>query len=84
MAPERTFPTPTFDELYDCARKLDTCELVLEHIPYQHRRPGLALVVRCTDDGRVVHRAVVRSSVEDAAARIRQKLTSQTTQGDER
>lgn len=66
--------TPLFDELYDCAEKLGTCEVVLEHIPYKRRRPGLALVVRRTDDGSTFHRAVVRSSVEDAAARIRQAL----------
>jgi hypothetical protein len=66
--------TPTFDELYDCAEALGTCELVLEHIPYQRRRPGLALILRSLDDGRTVHRVVVRSSVETAASKIRGRL----------
>ena len=66
--------TPLFDQLYDTARELGTCEVVLEHIPYKRRRPGLALIVRRTDDGSVVHRAVVRSGVEEAAGRIREEI----------
>jgi hypothetical protein len=66
--------TPIFDELYDCACKLGTCEVVLERIPYKRRRPGLAVVVRSTEDGSAFHRAVVRSTVEEAAARIRASL----------
>lgn len=67
-------PTPLFDELYDCARRLGTCEVVVERVPYRRRRAGLAVVVRRTDDETVVHRAVAQSSVEDAAARIRRSL----------
>jgi len=73
-ARDRVSPTPNFDELYDCAETLGTCELVLEHIPYQRRRPGLALVLRSLEDGRTVHRVVVRSGVESAASRIRERL----------
>ncbi len=69
-----TAATPNFDELYDCAETLGTCELVLEHIPYQRRRPGLALILRSLDDGRTVHRVVVRSNVETAASKIRERL----------
>ena len=77
-AKSRVPATPIFDELYDTARQLGTCEVVLEHIPYERRRPGLALVVRSAADGRAVHRAVVRSSIEEAAERIRQELQDQT------
>ncbi len=73
----------TFDNLFDCARQLGTCEVVLEHIPYQRRRPGLAVVVRRTDDGTTVHRAVVRSTVEEAATRIREKLEREAAQKEE-
>ena len=72
--------TPTFDELYDCAETLGTCELVLEHIPYQRRQPGLALVLRKVDDGQTVHRVVVRSSVEAAATCIRERLERNASQ----
>ncbi len=72
--------TPLFDELYDSARKLGTGEVVLEHIPYKRRRPGLALVVRRIDDGSTFHRAVIRSTVEDAAARIRETLEREAAQ----
>ena len=82
-ASEDVLATPTFDELYDCARKLGTCELVLEHIPYKRRRPGLALVLRRADDGSAVHRVVVRSSVESAAKRIREKLGSKSSTREE-
>lgn len=75
-----TRATPIFDELYECAFKLGTCEVVLEHIPYKRRRPGLAVVVRSTSDGRPVRRAVVRSSVEEAAARIRLSLKSEAAE----
>jgi hypothetical protein len=59
--------SPTFNDLYDCAQQLGTCEVLLEHIPYEHRRPGLAVVVRRSADGADVHRAVARGSVEEAA-----------------
>ena len=75
--------TPLFDQLYDTARELGTCEVVLEHIPYQRRRPGLAVVLRRTDNGITVHRAVVRSTVEEAATRIREKLESEAPQKEE-
>ena len=74
-------PTTTFNELYDCARKLGTCEVVLKHIPYAHRRPGLAVVVRCTEDARPVHRAVVRTTVEEAACRVRTKIERHKVSG---
>ena len=66
--------SPTFNHLYDCARHLGTCEVLLEHIPYEHRRPGLAVVVRRSDDGADLHRAVVRGSVEEAALRVRRQI----------
>ncbi len=72
-----TAATPLYDELYDTARELGTCEVVIEHIPYK-RRPGLALIVRRADDWTVVQRAVMRSGVEDAARRIRESLESKT------
>lgn len=72
--------TPLFDELYDSAQKLGTCEVVLEHIPYKRRRPGLALVVRSTADGIAIHRAGVRSTVEEAAGRIRESLEQEAAQ----
>ncbi|MEJ7784593.1 MAG: hypothetical protein WKF96_07305 [Solirubrobacteraceae bacterium] len=78
-----TAATPLFDELYDAARELGTCEVVIEHIPYKTRRPGLALIVRRTDDETVVHRAVIRSGVEDAARRIRSSLESKACQKQE-
>lgn len=73
--------SPTFDDLYDCARQLGTCEVLLEHILYEHRRPGLAVVVRRSGDGVDLHRAVVRGSVEEAALRVRrqiERLSAQT------
>ena len=66
--------SPTFNDLYDCAQQLGTCEVLLEHIPYEHRRPGLAVVVRRGDDGADLHRAVVRGSVEEAALRVRRQI----------
>lgn len=66
--------SPTFNDLYDCARQLGTCEVLLEHIPYEHRRPGLAVVVRRSADGADVHRAVVRGTVEEAALRVRRRI----------
>ena len=74
---------PTFDEVYDCARKLGTCELVIERTAHRRRRPGLALVLRRTDDGSAVHRAVVRTSIEDAARRIRTSIERQANQREE-
>ena len=75
--------TPFYDELYDTARELGTCEVVIEHIPYKRRRPGLALVVRRTDDATTVHRAVIRSGVEEAASRIRESLEPKTSHTEE-
>ncbi len=75
--------TPLYDELYDIARELGTCEVVIEHIPYKRRRPGLALVVRRTDDETMVHRVVIRSGVEEAARRIRESLEPSASQTEE-
>jgi hypothetical protein len=72
--------SPTFNDLYDCAQQLGTCEVLLEHIPYEHRRPGLAVVVRRRHDGADVHRAVVRGSVEEAALRVRQQIERPSAQ----
>ena len=66
--------SPAFNDLYDCAQQLGTCEVLLEHIPYEHRRTGLAVVVRRSDDGADLHRAVVRGSVEEAALRVRRQI----------
>ena len=66
--------TPLFDELYDTARELGAWELVLELVQREDGGPELAVVVRHTGDGSVVHRVVARSGVEEAAGRVRKVL----------
>jgi len=43
----------------------------------------LALVVRRTDDATTVHRAVIRSGVEEATRRIRELLEPKTSHTEE-
>lgn len=64
-------PAPAFNELYDCAGRVDDVELVLYRRPRARRYP-LELVLRRVSDGEAVHSAVVRSTVEEAASRIAQ------------
>ncbi|HYP47729.1 MAG TPA: hypothetical protein VEQ61_03740 [Thermoleophilaceae bacterium] len=61
--------TPAFDELFDCARRLGTGEVVIEHTPGS-AGPRLAVVVLRCEDGAIAHRAPVSSSIDEAAARI--------------
>ena len=61
--------TPAFDELYDCARKLGSCEVVIECVS-RPDGPALEVVVRRLADGAVAQRAAAVPSIEAAAARI--------------
>ncbi|MGI8805946.1 MAG: hypothetical protein ACR2IN_09730 [Thermoleophilaceae bacterium] len=60
--------TPTFDELFDAARRLGTAELLLELRPDEG---GLWLRLVRLEDGRVIHERAAVRGVEVAATEIR-------------
>ena len=60
--------TPTYDELFDTARKLGTAELLLEQRP---DHGGLWLQLVRVEDGKVIHERPAPDGVEKAAREIR-------------
>ena len=71
---------PNYEGLYDCARKLGYVELVIETRPRARRYP-LRLAIRHTSSGDVVHEAVVREGIEQAAGELRRRIERLAGQG---
>ncbi len=66
--------TPTYDELFDAARRLGTAELLLELGP-DGRDLWLQLVR--VEDGKAIYERPARDGVEEAAVKIRALVVAQ-------
>ncbi len=66
--------TPTYDELFDAARKLGTAELLLELRP---GGGGLRLQLVRLEDGKVIHECSASKGIEAAAVAVRRLVEAQ-------
>ncbi len=66
--------TPTYDELFDAARKLGTAELLIELRP---DGGGLWLQLVRLEDGKVIHERSASKGIEAAAVAVRALVEAQ-------
>lgn len=64
----------TYDELFDAVEKFDQLELVIERRHWGRHGSRLWMIIRFIEDGKPLHKAPVRESVEGAALEIRREL----------